>query len=433
MDQSLMLAGRRDEVAALNELARGARVAAGELDDNCAFVAGDRLFAINDRVLATRNTHVDRTDGAGTVKLRNGNAGTVTAIDHLAGELAVRLDTGVEVTLPAGYLQDGHLMHGYARTIHKSQGSTATRTFVLGSPDLARELGYVAASRHTDQSRFYINLGDEENLAQPPLPGVEDNPLYEELERTLGREQAKALALDETEADADLGQLQTTELLEITDRGQKALTTIPRQARRAQDAQLLERAAGHVEGTEQRLQSAREQLAEAGRRERRQLEQRVWRLEGALEHGREELAERTDQAAADNIDRWLDQHEMELVEAAAAGRELAARRADAHWRARRTAQLDADPALEALLGERPEAPQARERWEQAAAAQESYRLQYGDLPAGHDPDYLPARQGADWHHAQQLAEDLREPAGADPAGQLLRGLELDDYGPDLGP
>jgi hypothetical protein len=125
---------------------------------------------------------------------------------------------------------------------------------------------------------------------------------------------------------------------------------------------------------------------------------------------------------------------MELVEAAAAGRELAERRADAHWRARRTAELDADPALEALLGERLEAPQARERWERAAAAQESYRLQYGDLPAGDDPDELPERQAADWHYAHQLAEDLhREPAGATQAGQLLRGLDLDDYGPDLGP
>ena len=124
---------------------------------------------------------------------------------------------------------------------------------------------------------------------------------------------------------------------------------------------------------------------------------------------------------------------MQLVEAAAAGRELAARRADAHWRARRSAELDADPTLEALLGERPEAPQGRERWERAAAAQESYRLQYGHLPAGHEPGGLPERQAADWQHARELAEDLCEPSHAEQAGQLLRGLALEDYGPDLGP
>ncbi|MCA1680927.1 MAG: hypothetical protein LC777_19305, partial [Actinobacteria bacterium] len=91
-------------------------------------------------------------------------------------------------------------------------------------------------------------------------------------------------------------------------------------------------------------------------------------------------------------------------------------------RARRSAELDGDPALEALLGERPDAPQARERWERAAAAQESYRLQYGDLPAGHEPDGLPERQAADWQYARELAKDLHEPAGV----ELLRGVDLDD-------
>jgi len=155
----------------------------------------------------------------------------------------------------------------------------------------------------------------------------------------------------------------------------------------------------------------------------------VSRLENALERGREELAEHTDRAAAENIDRWLEQHEMQLVEAAAAGRELAERRADAHWRACRSAQLDADPALEALLGQRPQGPHAREAWERAAVAQEAYRLQYGDPPAAHEPDELPERQAADWHQAHELAEDLHEPVGT----ELLRGLDLEDYGPDLGP
>ena len=429
MAETLMLAARRHEVEALNQLARGARVAAGELDDSTALAAGERLFATGDRVLALRNTHVERTDGAARVPLRNGNAGSVTRIEPLMGELCVQLDSGAEVSLTADYLEDGHLAHGYARTIHKSQGSTARRTFVLGSPDLARELGYVAASRHTDATRFYINVGEDEDLQRPPLPGAEDNPLYEELERRLGREQAKALALDETEVDAELGKLQTTDLLEITERGRRALTTIPRQARHVKDLQLLELAAAGVEASERRFENAREQLAGARRRERRELEERVRHLESALERDREELAELTDRAAGENIDQWLEQHEMELVEAAAAGRELAERRADAHWRARRSAELDADPALEALLGERPKAPQARERWERAAAAQEAYRLQYGDPPVGHQPDGLPARQAADREHARELAEDLWEPAST----ELDRGLDFDDYGPDLGP
>lgn len=72
-----------------------------------------------------------------------------------------------------------------------------------------------------------------------------------------------------------LGKLETTELLEITDRGRKALTTIPRHARRAKDLQLLERAAAGVEASERRLERARERLAVARRRERREPERRV--------------------------------------------------------------------------------------------------------------------------------------------------------------
>jgi hypothetical protein len=76
------------------------------------------------------------------------------------------------------------------------------------------------------------------------------------------------------------------------------------------------------------------------------------------------------------------------------------------------AALDTDPAIERQLGERPETPTDRERWEQAAAAQESYRLQYSQLAQDHDPTNLTGRQAADWHHTQ-LAELLFDPPGAD--------------------
>ncbi|MEJ7715170.1 MAG: hypothetical protein WKF40_05450 [Thermoleophilaceae bacterium] len=43
---------------------------------------------------------------------------------------------------------------------------------MLGSPDLAREMGYVASSRHTDEARFYINNGSEDDPSRPPEPGA---------------------------------------------------------------------------------------------------------------------------------------------------------------------------------------------------------------------------------------------------------------------
>jgi Ti-type conjugative transfer relaxase TraA len=428
MEQTVMLAGRRDEATDLNHLARTTRVAAGELDDATALTVNGRTFAQGDRVLALRNRPVDRPDRDGRHLLRNGNRATVVGIDHQAGELTVQLDTGPAVRLPADYLADGHVDHGYAMTIHKAQGMTTGRTFVLASPDLARELGYVAASRHTDEARFYVNVPDQDNLP-PGEPPLEDRDLYSMFERRLGTERAKHLALDETEIDTQPSELSTAQLLEIQDRGRTLLTSIPNQARRARDAALIERAASNLAHTQELHDNARaelEQLSERRRdRPRRaELERLTENLNRALDNRRQELADRTDSAAAFDLDQWLDKNELEVVETAAADRELAARRADAYWRATRTVSLDMDPEIERRLGERPDSPSDREEWERAAAAQESYALQYGQLP---DPDItdtasLTGRQFDDFKQALDLVEKFVNP----PAPDL-------DLGPDLGP
>jgi Ti-type conjugative transfer relaxase TraA len=417
--ETQMLTATRDDAHALNHLARQARVAAGDLDDSAALAVGDRLFAEGDRVLALRNQWVARADIEGSHRLRNGNRATVTRIDHQAGELHVVLDAGPEVILPVDYLADGDLSHGYAQTIHKSQGTTIGDSFVLASPDLARELGYVASSRHTDSSRFYINVGQDTDLDRPQLPGLEDQPLYADLERALGIERAKQLAVDTTEIDADLGQLTTTQLIEIRDRGEQILSTIPRHARRARDAELLERAAANVAHLDGLLATACDERDGLGRRDRQRraiVNQRIHQLQHALEVARTEVATRTDTAA--DPATVIDRHEMEIIDAATAERELAARRAYAHWRATRIAALDTDPAIERQLGQRPEAPTDRERWEQAVAAQESYRLQYGALAQDHDPATLRGRQAADWQHTHKLAELLFDPPSVDSTPDL---------------
>jgi len=426
MEQTVMLASRRDEAADLNHLARATRIAAGELDDATALTVEGRTFAQGDRVLALRNRHINHANKDGRHLLRNGNRGTVVGIDHQGIELTVQLDTGPAVTLPADYLADGHVNHGYAMTIHKAQGMTTGRSFVLASPDLARELGYVAASRHTDEARFYVNVPDADDLP-PGEPAPEDRDLYAVLERGLGTERAKHLALDETEIDTKLGELSTAELLEIQDRGRTLLTSIPRQARRARDAELIERAAGHLTRLGELRDNAQaelEQLSERRRdRQRRaELERLTGNLDRAIDSNRQELAERTDQAADFDLDQWLADNELEVVEAAAADRELAARRADAYWRATRTVSLDVEPEIERQLGERPENPADREQWERAAAAQESYALQYGQLP---DPDItdtasLTGRQFDDFKQALDLADKFINP----PTPDLDRGLDL---------
>lgn len=426
MEQTVILAGRRDEVADLNHLARATRVAAGEFDDATALTVEGRTFAQGDRVLALRNRPVQRADQDGRHLLRNGNRATVVEVDHQAVELTVQLDTGPTVRLPADYLADGHVDHGYAMTIHKAQGMTTRQTFVLASPDLARELGYVAASRHTDEARFYVNTPDPDDRQRPGEPALGDRDLFGDLRSALGIERAKQLALDETEIDAKLGELSTAKLLEIQDRGRTVLRSIPDQADRAGKAKAVQYHATSLGNFERQLadaQAERAQLRWLDRNRRADLDGRIVTLELSAGAHRNALAESIERAAEFDYDRWLEQNEMQVVEATAADRELAIRRADAYWHATQTVALDADPEIERQLGERPDNPADRERWERAAAAQESYRHQYGELPDldATDTASLAGRQLHDFKQALDLADKFTSP----PTPDL-------DRSPDLG-
>jgi hypothetical protein len=83
----------------------------------------------------------------------------------------MRADDGRSLRLPAGYLDAGHLAHGHAITGHKAQGLTVDRTFVLATPELYREWGYVALARGRHDNRLYLHATDDEadlDLHQPP-------------------------------------------------------------------------------------------------------------------------------------------------------------------------------------------------------------------------------------------------------------------------
>ncbi|MHB1534752.1 MAG: MobF family relaxase [Acidimicrobiales bacterium] len=140
---AVMYALRRADVEDLNARARSRLDAAGLLGPERLVVAG-REFAVGDSVLCLRN---DRRLG-----ISNGTLGTVTAVDVERGELT--LAGGVR--LPAPYLEAGHLGHSYATTVHKSQGATVDRAFLLGSDQLYREAGYVGLSRARQSTQLYL-------------------------------------------------------------------------------------------------------------------------------------------------------------------------------------------------------------------------------------------------------------------------------------
>jgi ATP-dependent exoDNAse (exonuclease V) alpha subunit len=72
--------------------------------------------------------------------------------------------------------------HGYAVTIHKSQGATVDRSYVLASKSMDHSLAYVAMTRHRSDMKLYLNAKDQPlwmdrdhpNLAQAQLRATPD-------------------------------------------------------------------------------------------------------------------------------------------------------------------------------------------------------------------------------------------------------------------
>lgn len=146
----LALAYRRKDVHAINQAIRAARIAIGDIRDEVLFQTdhGPRAFAIGDRLLFTRN---DRDLG-----VRNGMLCTVETVDDEL--LSVRFDaddTGNCSKLTFSPLEFPAIDHGFAVTIHRAQGCTVDRSFVLSSRTLDKNLTYVALTRHKQDLELY--------------------------------------------------------------------------------------------------------------------------------------------------------------------------------------------------------------------------------------------------------------------------------------
>lgn len=148
----LALAYRRKDAYALNQAIRKARQSGGELVDERLFKTnhGPRAFAAGDRIIFMRND-----TGLG---VKNGTLGTVEKFDE--DSLTVLLDgnrQGLTRHLTFSPKQYASIDHGYATTIHKSQGATVDNAFVLSSGKMDRHLTYVAMSRHRETAKIYVD------------------------------------------------------------------------------------------------------------------------------------------------------------------------------------------------------------------------------------------------------------------------------------
>jgi Ti-type conjugative transfer relaxase TraA len=106
---------------------------------------GDLGFTSGDRILFLQTGKI------GAVQVDNGSLGTV--ISAATNALSARLDNGTAVAItPDVY---NAVAHGYAATIHKSQGATVDTAQVLVTSLLDRHKAYVAFSRHRHALSIY--------------------------------------------------------------------------------------------------------------------------------------------------------------------------------------------------------------------------------------------------------------------------------------
>ncbi|WP_195819405.1 AAA family ATPase [Roseobacter sp. MH60115] len=153
----LAFAHKRKDVHALNQAIRAALRTGDDARPEVMFKTetGQRAFGAEDRLVFTRN---DKDIG-----VKNGMLGTV--VEAKAGEITVALDGDKDRLVRFDPRAFKTFDHGYAVTIHKSQGATIDNAYVLASSSMGRHLAYVAMTRHRDDMRLFINNRDRPNWA----------------------------------------------------------------------------------------------------------------------------------------------------------------------------------------------------------------------------------------------------------------------------
>jgi Ti-type conjugative transfer relaxase TraA len=172
---TLILAHLRRDVRDLNDRARAALIKRGVLETGHAFRTEDgvRQFAAGDQIVFLKN---DRRLG-----VKNGMLARVA--EASPGRIVAELGEGdARRRIEVEQRTYRNIDHGYATTIHKSQGATIDRVKVLASLSLNRHLTYVAMTRHREDVTLYY--------------GKRSFAMAGGLSKVLERRDAKATTLD---------------------------------------------------------------------------------------------------------------------------------------------------------------------------------------------------------------------------------------------
>ena len=153
--ETVLLAWRRRDVAALNDRARQRRVAAGAITGPEIEAPGGRRYAAGDLVVALAPS--------GEGRFVTSERGTVTAVG--SDQMTVRFADGRDEVLIGDQLDGDHLDHAYALTVHRVQGATVDTAHVFADGG-GRELAYVAMSRARARTHVYVTADDHEQATE---------------------------------------------------------------------------------------------------------------------------------------------------------------------------------------------------------------------------------------------------------------------------
>jgi len=496
-EDALMLAGRRQQVEALNGLAREKMLEAGRLGDEALSIQvtperekgkpapwhpDQREFRAGDEVLCGKNLTGPRWGAYKQAMpgVHNGVKGTVVGVDPEAESVTMRVQgepreqaayqagrvklaaeiaqaeaelaqaqedpsakkkvksietklvglhqqwasgvspqgrgkqalpaPGSEVMVPREYMEAGHVSHAYARTVHKSQGSTADRSLVRADDTLSRESGYVAMSRHRKTLRLFAVAGgggevDEEQERHQSGPERSLDPIGEMID-TLSRARAESMASEQwsrsgvsrMEQIRDLAAGSTMAALADEREGIEArvapdawrmrsssATTTPSGDELAQARRVAQAAAERALAAKETVQQAKAQADKGRRRDReeaaatdKQAESKA--REASREAGRlvnnyrvaksqwEEEGRRGAEAQG-----WLQVHTSDLSR-------LSELRAAESRRRHLLGEAVAVAGAHPLLGQVPEGRRERAGWVRRAGAVAAYTEQWGTSP-----------------------------------------------------
>ena len=379
-DTTTMTAFRRDDVDDLNGRARAYLTRAGQLHGPTLEI-NDRPYQAGDQIVCLRNNR--------RLGIHNGTRATITSIDPDHHAITVRTNRG-EVRLPGEYVDAGHLAHGYATTIHKTQGATVDRGLLLGTDELFRERGYVGMSRGRLSNHLYL-LGatpiDDPAGHGPPTPTLEPT---DAVRQALHRQSEQRLAIDTGEP------LWTIDKL-VTERHRLVGVLAACPPERRHDVAALTARRHETMGEIEPLIARHNELAfrkvrgPVARRELRDLREQLGplseglgRLDAELENAHRDIASREqfqiehapDTDLLDTIERQLDQHLQTRV------RQIAENPTGYHLQ---------------ILGNVPTDPDHRTKWMLGAAHLERHHLGLDRDPGCPDRPSLPggARRAAE--------------------------------------